>query len=92
MVILPLLIGMMKHSQMTQSDKLAISLQYLGKEVMEGVHFLHAGKHLSFYKLALSFMVDVIRHVQSTQNRRLVMFLQYLKKKYQKSLYSEGHW
>ena len=92
MVILPLLIGMIKHSQITQSDKFAISLQYLEKEVMEGVHFLHADKHLSFYKLALSFLVDVIRHVQSTQNRKLVMFLQYLQKKYQKSLYSEGNW
>ena len=81
MVILPLLIGMIKHSQITQSNKLAVSLQYLEKEVMKGVHFLHADKHLGFYKLALLFLVEVTRHVQSTQNRNLVMFLQYLKKK-----------
>ena len=48
MVILPLLIGMIKHSQITQSNKFAISLQYLEKEVMKGVHFLHADKHLTF--------------------------------------------
>ena len=42
MTILSLLIGMIKHSQITQSNKFAISLQYLKKEVMDGVHFLHA--------------------------------------------------
>ena len=48
---------------------------------MNGVHFLHADKHLSFYKLVLSFLVEVARHVQSNRNRKLVIFLQYLKKK-----------
>ena len=42
MVILSLLIGMIKHSQITQGDKFAIPLQYLEKKVMHGVHFLHA--------------------------------------------------
>ena len=42
MVKLSLLIGMIKHSQITQSNKFAISLQYLEKKVMYGVHFLHA--------------------------------------------------
>ena len=32
-VILSLLMGMIKHSQCTQSNKLAIALQYLKKEV-----------------------------------------------------------
>ena len=84
MVILPLLIGMIKHSQITQACNIftAISLQYLKKEVMERVHFLHADKHRSFYQLALSFLVEVTRHVQSTQNRKLIMFMQYLKKEY----------
>ena len=82
LIVIPLLsIGMSKDSQITQSNKLAISLQYLEKEVMEGVYFLHADKHLIFYKLALSFLVEVTRHVQITHNRKLVMFLQYLKKK-----------
>ena len=47
----------------------------------DGVHFLHADKHQSFYKLTLSFLIGVARHVQSTQNRKFVIFLQYLKKK-----------
>ena len=52
-LILSLLMGMIKHSQSTQISKHAISLQYLKKEVREGVHFLHLDKHQSFYKLAL---------------------------------------
>ena len=59
MVILSLPIGMIKHSQITQSNKFAISIQYLEKEVMDGVHFLHADKHLSFYNLASSFLMEV---------------------------------
>ena len=73
--------GKVKHSQGTQSNKSAISLQYLKKEIRNGVHFLHADKHQSFYKLALSFWMEVARHVQSTQSRKLVIFLQYIKKK-----------
>ena len=54
-VILSLLMGMNKHSQITQSNKLAISLQYLKKEVKNGVHFLHADKHYNFDKLDYRF-------------------------------------
>ena len=63
-VILSLLMSMFKHSQSTQSDKFAISLQYLKKEVRDEVHFLHAYKHQSLYKLALSFLIKMARHVQ----------------------------
>ena len=80
-VILSLLMGIIKDSESTQSNKFAISLQYLKKEVRDRVHFLHADKNQSFYKLALLCLVEVARHVQSTQNRKLVIFLQYLQKK-----------
>ena len=43
-VMLLLVIGMIKDSQSTQSNKFAISLQYLKKEVRNGVHFLHEDK------------------------------------------------
>ena len=79
--ILSLLIGMIKHSQSTQSNKFVISLQYLKKEVRDGVYFLKAEKHQSFYKLALSFLMEVARHVQSTKNIKLIIFLQYIQKK-----------
>ena len=64
---------MIKHSQSTQSNKFAISLQNFKIEVRDGVHFLRANKHQSFYKLALSFLMEVAR--------KLVIFLQYSKKK-----------
>ena len=44
-VKLSLLMGMIKHSQSTHSNKFVISLQYLKKEVRNGVRFLHADKH-----------------------------------------------
>ena len=65
-VVLSLSMDMIKHSQSTQSNKFAISLQYFKKEVRNGVHFLHADKYQSFCKLALSFSVEVARHAQST--------------------------
>ena len=43
---------MIKHFESTQSDKFAISLQQLKKEVRDGVHFLHPDKNESFNKLA----------------------------------------
>ena len=61
------------------------SLQYLynisKKKFKNGVNFLHADKHQSFYKLALSFLMNLARHVQSTKNRKLVIFLRYIQKK-----------
>ena len=38
-LMLSLTIDMIKHFQSTQSNKFAISLQYLEKEVRNGVHF-----------------------------------------------------
>ena len=70
---------MIKHSQITQSNKFAISLQYHKKEVWNGVHFWYADESQNFYKLVLSFLAEVTRHVQNTQNRKLVIFLQYIK-------------
>ena len=80
-VTLSLLMGMIQHSQSAQSNNFAISLQYLKKEVRNGVLFLHADKHQNFYKLALSFLMEVARHIQSTQIRKPINFFQYIKKK-----------
>ena len=53
--ILSVLMGMIQHFESTQTNKFAISLQDLKKEVRNEVHFLHADKQQNFYKLALSF-------------------------------------
>ena len=71
---------MIKCFQITQSNKFAISLQYLKKEVRNGDHFWHADKCQSDYKLVLSFLIEVARHVQNTENRKVVIFLQYIRK------------
>ena len=77
-LILSLLMGKIKHSQITHSNKFAIFLQYLKKEVISisqerhGVHFWHADKRQNFYKLVLSFLMEVARHVQNTQNRKFI--------------------
>ena len=65
------LMDMIKHSQITQSNKFAISLQYLRKGVRNGGHFWLADKRQSFHKSVLSFLMEVARHVQNTQNRKL---------------------
>ena len=44
-VMLLLFIGMIKHSQSTQSNKFAIPLQYLKKEIWNGVQFSRVDKH-----------------------------------------------
>ena len=62
--ILSLLIYMIKHSQSTQSNNFAISLQYFKIEVKDEVHFLHTNKQQSFYKLVLSLLMEEARHVQ----------------------------
>ena len=72
-VLLSFLLGMIKHFQSTQSNKFAISLQYLKKEVRKEVNFLHTDEHQSLYKLRLLFF-DVSG--QSTQKRKLVIYLQ----------------
>ena len=54
---------MIKHFQGTQSNKCAISLQYIKEEVRDGANFLEADKHQSFYKLPLLFLMEVARHV-----------------------------
>ena len=79
--ILSLLMGMIKHSRSTQTNKIVISLKYLKKGVRNGVHFLHADKHQSFYKLALLFLMEGTRHVEGIQNSDLVILLQYIEKK-----------
>ena len=62
-MILSLLMGMIKHSQSTQSNKFVISVQYPKKEVRNEIHFSQIHKHQSFYKLTLLFLMEVARNV-----------------------------
>ena len=72
-----MVMGMIKHSQSTQSNTFAISsqylqfamsLQHLQKEVINGVHFgVHQDKNL--FKLDYWFLMKVARHVQIPKKR-----------------------
>ena len=68
-----------RHTQITQSNKFAISLQY--EWVNDEVDFLHADKHESSCKLMIWFLMGMVKHTQSFQNSKFAMSLQYLKKK-----------
>ena len=42
-------IGKAKHSQSFQNSQFAMTLYNISEKVMNGVHFVHADKHQSFY-------------------------------------------
>ena len=63
---------MARYAQITQNNKIAISLQYLKKEVNDGVDFLHAGKHESLLQIDTIIFDEIVKHSQSS--------VQYLKK------------
>ena len=66
--------GLANHSQIYQNSTLAMSLQYLKKEIRDEVEFWHADKHQSFlqvdfktlgirasYKIILSLLTGMMR-------------------------------
>ena len=87
-LILSFRVCVARHAQITQNNKLLIFLQYLKKEVIDEVDFLHADKYQSFlqlsikvfYKVLLSLWMVMIKHSQSTQRNKFAISLQYLKK------------
>ena len=46
---------MARHTQITQNNKFAISLQYLEKELSDEVDFLHTDKHESLLQIVNNF-------------------------------------
>ena len=70
---------MARQAQITQSNKVAI-LQYLKKEVIDEVDFLHADKHKSFLQLHAMILKWMVKHSLSSQHSKFAMSLQYLKK------------
>ena len=74
--------GMFKYFQIPQKSKFAMSLQYLKKEVIDPVVFLHADKHQSMqinikvyfntlgikvsYNVVLTLLIVMVKHSQST--------------------------
>ena len=71
----------LRHAQITQNNKFAISLQYLEKEVSNEVDFLKADKHERLLQIDTMILVGMVKHSQSSQNNKFAMSLQYLNKK-----------
>ena len=69
-----------RHVQITQNKKFAISLQYIRKEVNTKVDFLHAGKHENVLQIDTMILMGMVKHFQSSENSKFAMFSWYLKK------------
>ena len=79
-VIVSFQAGVARHTQISQNNKLAISLQYLRKEMSDEVDLLHADKYESFLQVETMIFMRMVKHSQSSQNSKFAMPLQYLKK------------
>ena len=64
---------MVKHSQSSQNNMVAMSWQYLEKEVRYEVDFLNVDKHKIFYKLI--WKLWVIKQSQNVQSNKLPIAL-----------------
>ena len=78
---------MTRHAQITQNNKLAISLQYHKKELSYEVDFLHADKHESLLQIDSMILMGMVKHSQSSQNSESAMSLQCLKKEVKDEVY-----
>ena len=67
-----------RHAQISQNKKLAISQQYLKKEVNEEVGFLLAGKNENLLQIDSMILMEMVKH---SQNNKFTTFVQYLKKR-----------
>ena len=71
---------MTAHTETTQNNEFAISLQYLKKEVSDEVYFLHVDKHENLIQIDTMIWMGIAKHSQSFENNKFVLCLQYLKK------------
>ena len=71
---------MASHTQITQKNKLTISLQYRKKELSDEVDFLHADKCESLLQIDSMVLIGMVKYSQSSQNSKFAMSSQYLRK------------
>ena len=62
-------------------------MQYLKKEVSDGIDFLHANKHEILLQIDTMTLIGILKHSQSFQNSKVIMFLQYIKKEVSKGVH-----
>ena len=71
---------MVRHAQITQKNKCAISLEYLKKELNDEGDFMHTDKHESLLEIDSMVFMGMIKHSQSSQNSKFSMSFQHVKK------------
>ena len=64
---------MTRHVQITQNNKVTISLQYLKKEVSDEVDFLQVDKHESLLQIDALILMGMVKHAKSSQNSKYAM-------------------
>ena len=69
-----------RHTQNTQNNKFAVSLQYVKKDVSDEDDSLHADNHESLLQIDTMILLEIVRHSQNSQNSKFSIFWQYLKK------------
>ena len=74
-------------SNITQSNKFAIFLQHLKKEVSNEIDFLHADKHESLLQIDTMTLIGIVKHSQSFQKSKVTMSLQYIKREVRKGVH-----
>ena len=77
---LSLYVREVRHAQIAQNNKFAISQQYLKKEVSYEADFIHAVKHESQLQIDTMIVMGMVKHSQSSKNSQFAMSLQYPKK------------
>ena len=58
------------HTQITQNNKFAMSLQYPKKEVCDEVDFSHTDKHERFLQIDIMIFNGDFKPSQSSKNRK----------------------
>ena len=74
-LLLSFYVCVIRHTQITQDSKFAVSLQYLKKELSDEVDFLHADKHEILLQIDSMILMGIVKHSQSSQNSMFTMSL-----------------
>ena len=67
--------------KLLKKNMFAISLQYLKKELIDEIDFLHADKYESLLAIDSMILMWMTKHSQSSQNSKFAMYLNISKKK-----------
>ena len=62
---------LVRHAQIIQNKKLAISLHYLKIEVNDKVDFMHEGKHDNLLQIDIMILMEMVKYFQTSPKASL---------------------